>query len=287
MQTPLQTLMTGLGLVESPRWYDGRLWFADWIAGQIIAVDPAGQHEVMVRHHSLPLCFDFLPDSTPVIVSGPEKALLAAADGSLSTYADLSALSEFGANDIVIDGRGNAYVNNVNYDAMGGPPVTGDTAPGFIALVTPDGNARVVATDLAFPNGMAITADNNTLVVAESHRNRLTAFEISADGTLSGQRVWAHLGTGAPDGICIDAEKAVWYADVPNKRCVRVHEGGEIAQTVELDRGAFACALGGVDRTTLFIVAAHWAGMASFAGDAPWDGRVLSTTVSIPGAGWP
>lgn len=284
----MQTLMTDLGLVESPRWHDERLWFADWIAGQVIAVDTDGRSEVMVSHRSLPLCFDFLPDATPLIVSGPRKALLRrAADGSLVSYADLSALSDYGANDIVVDGRGNAYVNNPNYDAMGGPPPSGDIAPGFIALVTPDGKSRVVAEDLAFPNGMAVTPDNSALVVAESHRNRLTAFDIGADGALSGRRVWAELGSGAPDGICIDAEAAVWYADVPNKRCVRVREGGEVAQTVELDRGAFACMLGGDDRTTLFIVAAHWAGMASVAGDAPFRGQVLSISVSTPGAGWP
>jgi sugar lactone lactonase YvrE len=234
------------------------------------------------------LCFDFLPDATPVIVSGPQRALLrVGADGSLATYADLSGLSDFGANDIVVDGRGNTYVNNVNFDVAGGATFTGETAPGFIAMVSPDGNARVVATDLAFPNGMAVAPDNKTLVVAESYRNRLTAYDIGTDGTLTGQRVWADLGSGVPDGICMDAEAAVWYADVPNKACVRVREGGEVAQTVELDRGGFACMLGGEDRTSLFIVAAHWAGMASFAGDAPWDGQVLRTPVSTPGAGWP
>jgi sugar lactone lactonase YvrE len=281
--------MSDLGLVESPRWHGDRLWFADWIAGQVLAVDTDGRSEVIIRHQSLPLCFDFLPDGTPVVVSGPERALLqSGGDGTLTTYADLSAHSVYGGgNDIVVDGRGNAYVNNPNYDVIGGPPPTGDTAPGFIALVTPDGTSRVVAQDLAFPNGMAVSPDNSTLIVAESHRNQLTAFAIGVDGGLSGRWVWADLGSGAPDGICIDAEGAVWYADVPNKHCVRVREGGEVAQTVELDRGAFACMLGGDDGTTLFIVAANWAGMASFAGDAPWNGQVLSTAVSTAAAGWP
>ncbi|KAA0024550.1 SMP-30/gluconolactonase/LRE family protein [Antrihabitans cavernicola] len=278
----MQTLMTNLGLVESPRWHQDRLWFADWIAGEIIAIDAAGEHEVQIRHRSLPLCFDFLPDGTPLVVSGPENALLRAApDGSLTQYADLSAFSTFGGgNDIVIDGRGNAYVNNPNYDVMAGEPV-GATAPGFVSLVTPDGVARVVADDLSFPNGMAVTADNSTLIVAESHRNRLAAFDIAADGSLSRRRVWADLGTGAPDGICLDDENAVWYADVPNKRCVRVREGGEVADTVEIDRGAFACMLGGGDGKTLFIVAAQWAGMSSMAGDVPWNGQVLSTRAQV------
>ncbi len=284
----VETLMTGLGLVESPRWHDGRLWFSDWIAGEIIAVAADGESQVMARHRSLPLCFDFLPDGAPVVVSGPEKALLRVApDGTTSTYADLSDLSAYGGNDIVVDGRGNAYVDNCNYDAMGGSAPSGDVAPGFVALVTPDGTARVVADDLAFPNGMAVTADNRTLVVAESHRQRLTAFDIADDGGLSGRRVWADLGDGAPDGICIDAEGAVWYADVPHRECVRVRDGGDVLERVALDRGGFACMLGGPDGATLFVVAAHWHGMASVSGQIPFEGQVLSVPVSVPGAGWP
>ena len=287
----MKTLMEGLGLVESPRWHDGKLWFADWIAGEVIAVDPAAGSEVMIQHSSLPLCFDFLPDGSPVVVSGQGKALLRQeSDGSLVTYADLGALSDFGSNDIVIDGRGNAYVNNCNFDMTIGPPA-GPVAPGFVALATADGGTRVVADDLAFPNGMAVTADNSTLVVAESYRNRLTAFDIGADGSLGGRRIWAELGDGTPDGICTDVEGAVWYADVPNKRCVRVRQGGGVLQTVDLDRGAFACMLGGAgedaDGATLFIVAARWHGMQSLSGEMPFEGQLLSVRVSVPGAGWP
>ena len=289
MPTTARALMTGLGLLESPRWHDGRLWFADWIAGLILALDPDGDCEVMVEHPSLPLCFDFRSDGTLLMVSGPRRGLLQwTAAGSLSDYADLSAVSAFGGgNDIVVDGRDNAYVNNPDYDALGGPPPAGEVAPGLITLVPADGQPRVVATDLAFPNGMAVTADNSTLIVAESHRGRLTAFDIGSDGSLSGRRVWADLGSAAPDGICIDADGCVWYADVPNRRCARVREGGEVIESVDLDRGAFACMLGGDDGTTLFIVAAHWAGMAAVAGSTTWDGQVLHTTVSSPGAGWP
>jgi sugar lactone lactonase YvrE len=279
--------MTGLGLVESPRWHDGRLWFADWIAGRIIALYPDGTSELILEHASLPLCFDFLPDSSPLIVSGPARGLLRLDRGALEPYADLSALSEFGAgNDIVVDGRGNAYVNNPNYNALAGPAPTGDRAPGFIALAAPGRPPVVVADDLAFPNGMAVTPDNTTLIVAESHRGRLTAFDIEADGSLSGRRVWAEVESSAPDGICIDAEGAVWYADVPNRQCVRVRTGGEVVATVELDRGAFACMLGGTT-PTLFIVAANWAGMAAVSGPAQWDGQVRSVAVTVPGAGWP
>jgi sugar lactone lactonase YvrE len=283
----MDILMSGRGLVESPRWHDGRLWFADWIAGEVIAVDDAKRGEVIARHASLPLCFDFLPDGTPLLVSGPEKALLrVATDGSLTTYADLSPLSEYGSNDIVVDGRGNAYVNNGNFEFAAGPP-PGPVSPGFVALVGPGGDARVVADDLAFPNGMAVTPDNSTLIVAESYRNRLSAFDIEADGSLHGRRTWADLGDGVPDGICIDAEGAVWYADVPNQRCTRVREGGEVLDTVDLDRGAFACMLGGNDTATLYIVAAHWPGAAALGGDVTWDGQLLSVPAPVPGAGWP
>jgi sugar lactone lactonase YvrE len=283
----MRTLAAGLGLLESPRWRDGRLWFADWIAGEIRTVDDQGEGTVVARHASLPLCFDFLPDGSPIVVSGPENALVRLGpDGRLDRHADLSALSPFGGNDIVIDGRAHAYVDNVNYDARSGPAPAGPVAPGFIALVAADAAPRIVADDLAFPNGMAVTPDNRTLIVAESHRSRLTAFDIAPDGGLSGRRIWAGLGDGAPDGICIDAAGAVWYADVPHRRCVRVREGGEVLQTVELDHGAFACMLGGPDGRTLYIVAAHWGGMTAI-GATEWDGSVFALSVDVAGAGWP
>jgi sugar lactone lactonase YvrE len=134
---------------------------------------------------------------------------------------------------------------------------------------------------------MAVTADNSTLIVADSYRHCLVAFDIGSDGVLSGRRVWADLGAGTPDGICADAQDAVWYADVPHRRCVRVGAGGAVLQTVELDRGGFACALGGPGRTTLFIVAAEWQGMTGQQMVAPGSGQVLTTEVAVPGAGWP
>jgi sugar lactone lactonase YvrE len=280
-------LRTGLGLVESPRWHEGRLWFSDWIAGEIIAIDDAGTSELMLRHESLPLCFDFLPDGRPVLVSNQKIAMLTIeSDGTLATYADLSPLTQFGCNDIVVDGHGNAYVNSPNFEFSIGPP-QGAQQPGFVALVTPDGAASVVAEDIAFPNGMAVTADNRTLVVADSYRHQLVGFDIADDGTLSGRRVWAELGDAAPDGICLDAEGAAWYADVPHQSCVRVAEGGEELATVNLDRGGFACMLGGPVGATLYIVAARWPGASGLGHDVSWDGQVLRTEVETVGAGWP
>src|SRR5205814_687414 len=165
--------------------------------------------------------------------------------------------------------RGNAYVNNQGFDFPGG-----EYAPGTIALLAQDGSARQVADGIAFPNGMAVTPDNATLICAESYGKKLTAFDIAPDGGLSNQRVWADLGDGVPDGICIDAEGAVWYADVPNRRCVRVAEGGEVLDSIELELGCFACMLGGSDRTTLFMVARDWRGPESMT-DQSRAGQVL------------
>lgn len=149
--------------------YAGRLWFSDWIAGEIIAIDDAGAFELMVAHESLPLCFDFLPCGRPALVSNRQMALLTLQDdGSLATYAHLSALSRFGCNDIAVDGRGNAHANSPDFEFSAGPP-DGPVQPGFVALVTPDATARVVVEDIAFPNGMAVTSDNRTLVVADSY----------------------------------------------------------------------------------------------------------------------
>jgi sugar lactone lactonase YvrE len=285
--TSVQVLRAGLGLIESPRWHDGRLWFSDWIAGEIIAIDDAGTSELILAHKSLPLCFDFLPDGRLVLISNQQIAMLTIeGDGTLATYADLSALTAFGGNDIVVDGHGNAYVNSPNFEFSAGPP-EGAVQPGFVALVTPDGVARIVADDLAFPNGMAVTADNSTLVVADSYRHQLVGFDIAADGTLSGRRVWADLGDAAPDGICLDADGAAWYADVPHQRCVRVAEGGQVLATVELDRGGFACMLGGSQGRTLYLVAARWPGASGLGKDVSWDGQVLRTDVETAGAGWP
>ncbi|MDP8901955.1 MAG: SMP-30/gluconolactonase/LRE family protein [Actinomycetota bacterium] len=277
-----QTLMTGISFGESPRWHDGRLWFADWGTQEVIAVDPEGKSEVIVCVPSFPFCIDWLPDGRLLVVSARDRLLLRREpDGSLATHADLSGLSDHPWNDIVVDGRGNAYVGNIGFDFPGG-----EFAPGTLAMVTPDGSARQAADGLAFPNGVVVTPDNSTLIVAESYGNRLTAFAIGADGGLSNRRVWADLDEGVPDGICLDAEGAVWYGDVPNSRCVRVREGGEVLQTIELDRGCFACMLGGSDGRTLFMVAREWRGMEGMA-DEERTGRILTAPAPAAGAGWP
>ena len=275
----LRTLLTGRGLVESPRWHGDRLYFSDWSSGEILAVDLEGVCEVVARVASLPLCTAWTPDGRLLVVSSSEGRLLSVEpDGTLAVHVDLPGP---GWNDIVVDGRGNAFVNRPGFDPMVGE----EFRPGSVTLVRAGGSVREVADDIAFPNGMAVTADNATLIVADSYRHCLVAFDVGEDGALSTRRIWADLGAGAPDGICVDAENAVWYADVPNRCCTRVAEGGATLQRIGLDRGGFACALGGPDGRTLFVVAAEWRGMSELV--APGSGQVLATEVDVPGAGWP
>lgn len=281
--TKARLITEGLAFGESPRWHDVRLWVCNWGTGEIIAIDADGNREIMLTVPAvLPYSIDWLPDGRLLVISGREGLLLRQeADGRLVTHADLRGLSKSPWNEIVLDGRGNIYVNG------GGPaPAPGEHfGPGTIALITPDGAIRQVADNIAFANGMAVTPDNATLILAESHANQLTAFDIAADGSLCNRRVWADLD-GYPDGICLDAEGAVWYADVPNKHCVRVREGGEVLQTVTVDRGCFACMLGGADRQTLFIAAAQWRGFEHMVSDIR-TGQVLSVEAPAPGIGWP
>jgi sugar lactone lactonase YvrE len=201
----VQTLLTGLAFGESPRWHDGHLWFSNWVAQEIVAVALLGKSEVIARMPSFPFSIDWLPDGRIVVVWGREGLLRRELDGRLVTHVDLSGLAH-GWNEIVVDGRGNAYINGGGFDLLADEAF----APGIVALVIPDGSARQVADGIAFPNGMAVRADNSTLIVAESYTKRLTAFDIEASGSLANRRVWADLGDGVPDGICIDAEGAVW-----------------------------------------------------------------------------
>jgi len=274
-----EVLMEGIVFGESPRWHEGRLWFSDWGANQVIALGTDGSHEVVVAVPSFPMCIDFLPDGRLLVVDSAQQRLLRhEPDGSLVQHADLSEISGKPWNDIVVDDRGNAYVNNIGFDFP-----DGEFAPGLVVLVTPEGHVAQVADDVAFPNGMAITSDGATLIVAESYANRLTAYDIGGDGGLDNRRVWAETPGDHPDGICIDAEGAVWYADVGSQRCVRVREGGEVMATVDLDRGAFACALSRGDDPLLFVVGQNWGGPES----SEPSGRVVAFPAPAPGAGRP
>jgi sugar lactone lactonase YvrE len=276
----VDVIVDGIVFGESPRWRDGRLWFSDWGAGRILSVAADGTSTVEAEVASFPLCFDFLPDGRLLVVSSADRQLLRRApDGSLVLHADLAAVSRKPWNDIVVDGRGNAYVNSIGFDFPGE-----EFAPGIVVLVDPHGRVTTVGRDLAFPNGMAITADGSTLIVAESYAEQLTAYHIADDGTLSGRRVWAATPGDHPDGICVDASGAVWYADVGHHHCVRVREGGEVLTTVDIDRGAFACALSRGTNPRLFVVGQHWGGPGAVSGAT---GQVISFPAPTPGAGHP
>jgi sugar lactone lactonase YvrE len=283
-----QVLLDGFGMGESPRWHDGRLWFSDWGTDEIVAVDLVGRREVIgPGGGGAGWAVGWLPAGR-MLVTGPQL-VRQEADGSRVRHADLSSVLPYGCSELTVDGRGNVYVDSINFDFadFGGVMARGE-APGKIALIAHDGAVREVADGLAFPNGMVVTPDNATLIVAESFARRLTAFDIAADGSLSNRRVWADV-TG--DGICLDAEGAVWTSDVqPGDRGVvrRVAEGGEVLDEIELDRPCYACMLGGDDGRTLFMVAAKWFGpdrMDELI--AAGTGQVLSVRVDVPHAGWP
>ena len=279
-----KVLLSGLGIPESPRWHEGRLWFSNWIDRQVVAVGLDGKPEVMLTRdpdsHPMGYSIDWLPDGR-LLVTG-DKLRRQEPDGSMVTHAEQR------ANEIVVDGRGNIYLNGADFNFVAGEA----PRPGYIKLITPDGELRQVAGDIQFPNGMVITPDDRTLIISESFAGRLTAFDIGADGSLSGRRVFAD-GLG-PDGICLDAEGAVWVSTA-GFSVARVAEGGEVVQRVELaeNRAPFALMLGGPDRRTLFIMTAEWRAADGHVANldrltnGPRTGEILTLQVSVPGAGRP
>jgi sugar lactone lactonase YvrE len=243
----LRTLVSGIAMGESPRWRDGQVYFCDWIPGTIVRVDPdTGATTVVAEARDMPLCIDWLPNGQLLAVSGRSQQLLRVGDGTLARHA---ALGPGLWNEIAVDRRGNVFVNDIGFEFPGG-----EFRPGRVCVLTPGADQpREVAGGLAFPNGMVVKDD--TLIVAESYAGQLTAFDIAPDGGLGGRRVFAAVEGSAPDGICVDAQGAVWFADVPNQRCVRVAEGGAVLATVDADRGCFSCA---VHDDTLYVTANNW-----------------------------
>jgi sugar lactone lactonase YvrE len=245
----VRVLADGLGFPESTRWHDGRAWICNWGSGEALAVGSDGEREVVARvaPQTIPFSIDWLPDGRLLIIDGPSRQLLRQQpDGTLDVLADLTGLSPSAPfNELVVDGAGNAYVNG---------------GQGSVVRVTSAGAVRELADGFKWPNGMALIDEDRTLVVADSHLQQLVAFAVEDDGSLSARRVWAELEY-APDGICADTDGAIWVATVPGERCQRVREGGEVLGEVAVDRGCFACMLGGDDGRTLFIGAAQWRGM--------------------------
>ncbi len=280
---PARTLLTGLAMVESGRWHDGRLWFAHWGVGEVVAVDMAGHAEVMAPGPPMMgWSIEWTTDGR--LITTGEQVTMHEPDGTRVPY------SARGGNEIAIDPRGHMYVNGFDFDFLGG----GTPEPGWIHLVAPDGSSHKVADEIDFPNGMVVTPDGSTLVVAESFAGRLSAFDIQDDGSLTGRRVWAD-GLG-PDGICIDAGGGIWVQtadtaahvgdpNAPAGACVRVLDGGEITHRVETELPCFACALGGPDGRDLFLLCNEFEGIDQL--QAVLDrrsARILVTEAPVPAA---
>jgi sugar lactone lactonase YvrE len=279
----LRTVVDGLCFPECPRWHDGELWFSDQHAGEVLRADPSsGKTDVVIEVPGQPSGLGFLPDGRLLVISMHERRLYRLEPGGLQLHADLSAVATFHCNDMVVDTAGRAYCGNFGFDfEAGAPPVSA-----VLALVDPDGTVRVVADDLGFPNGTVITPDGRTLIVAESFGARLTAFDIDAGGSLTNRRVFATIENAVPDGICLDADGAVWVASPFGHVVLRIEEGGNVTDRVDIGaHNAYACMLGGTDRRTLFICAAPTHAAAETR--AARAGAILAVDVDVPGAGLP
>lgn len=294
----LSVLASGYTYLEGLRWHDGRLWASDFYTGQVIAVDLQGRVEVICRVLQQPSGLGWLPDGRLLISSMKDRKLLRReADGTLTQHADLSALTGGPVNDLVVDDKGRAYVGNFGFDLMAGEPFATTT----LLRVDTDGVAQVVADGLWFPNGSFITPDGKTLIVNETFGNRISEFDILANGALGPRRDWANFGDlpdsndlsvliGAsaigPDGGALDAEGALWVADAIGKRIVRLARGGKILEQIDTgELGIFAAALGGPDGKTLFMAAAP--DFIEANRRAKPEGRILMTQVDVPHAGRP
>jgi sugar lactone lactonase YvrE len=280
--TKLEVLLAGLKFGEGPRWHDGRLWFSDFYAHRVAAVGLDGRDETIVEVPQRPSGLGWLPDGTLLVVSMLDRSVLRFDGRALRLHADLAALAGGLCNDMVVDAAGRAYVGNFGYDRHNDAPPRNTR----IIRVDPDGRAASVGDEIHFPNGMVITPDGRTLIVAETFAHRLGAFDVDAVGALANYRVFATLDGVYPDGICLDAEGAVWVTDARGHSVLRVLSGGRIAQTVDTgaERCSYACMLGGTDRRTLFVITNTGSGpkMAEKS-----DGRIEIVRVDVPGAGLP
>jgi sugar lactone lactonase YvrE len=274
-------LLDGLAFPEAPRWHDNKLWFSDMYACQVMTVTLDGTIEVIVTVPHQPSGLGWLPDGRLLVVSMEDRCLLRLDPQGLTTVADLRDLAPFHCNDMVVDLQGRATIGNFGFNLFERQPVQATV----LVLVTPDGEKRIVADDLLFPNGCVITPDGHTLIVSETWGSRLTAFTRAPDGSLSNRRLWAQLPDVSPDGICLDAQGGIWVASPRSSEVLRVGEGGRITHRHALGAQATACMLGGPDRRTLFILSGPV--VRPDEGRALKHGRIETARVEIPGVGLP
>jgi sugar lactone lactonase YvrE len=278
---PEQTLTSDLQFPEGPRWHDGKLYFSDFGRRCVVALSESGELETVVELDDMPSGLGWLPDGRLLVVSMTARKLLRLDPGGLVLHADLSELAAQPLNDMLVDDQGRAYVGNFGYNVFGGdkPEAT------HLLMVLPEGTACPVAQGLVFPNGVVITEDRTRLIVAETWGHRLTVFDIEADGALSSRRVFAELEGREFDGIAVDAEDAVWAACFGQNEFLRIHDGGRVSARVSVgDRNAVACALGGADRRTLFLLTATGVHKMLEGGA---QGFIETLRVEVPGAGIP
>ena len=281
------TLAEGIYFGEAPRWHDGKLWFSDFYAHAVKTLTEDGKMESVLTVPNQPSGLGWLPDGRLLVVSMTDRKLMRLDPAGLVEHADLNGVAAFHCNDMVVDAEGRAYVGNFGFDLEAFTASGGGGAPppkAKLARVDPDGSVHVAAEELNFPNGSVITPDGRTLIVAETMGRCLTAFDIAADGALSNRRVWASTGSALPDGICLDAEGAIWIANPRAPECLRIREGGEVLDRIETSQPTFACMLGGADGKTLFIPTAPGSGSAA---EAAALGKIEVARVAVAGAGLP
>ncbi|TFG01891.1 MAG: hypothetical protein EU539_13580 [Promethearchaeota archaeon] len=269
-----EVLLDGLKFPEGPRWKDRKLWFSDMEDHKVLTVDMDGNVEVILERSNRVSGLGWTPEDKLLVISMEDRKLLQFDEGEVKEVADLSAHATYHLNDMVVDKKGRAYIGNFGFDYFNNATFV----PAELILVYPDGNYKIVAEDMAFPNGTVITPDDKTLITAETFAAKLTAFDINEDGTLNNRRVWAKLRALAPDGICLDEEGGIWVAAPGRHRVVRVIEGGKITHKIKVETDAYACMLGGKNNTTLFIAT------SSHSRD---QGRIEYVEVEVPKAGLP
>ena len=283
-------LMDGLTFGEGPRWHEEKFYFSDFYSHKVFSLDMDGNSEVIVEVPAQPSGLGWMPDGTMLIVSMKDKKLLSFNKNTLSEVADLSNLAGFHCNDMVVDDQGNAYIGNFGFNTYSGEEIR----PANLILVRPGEDPCLAADDLLFPNGTVITPDGKTLIVGETYAARLTAFDINQDATLSNRRVWADFTLDAdegdiplPDGMCLDAEGAIWVASPSTAEVIRIREGGVILDRISVETNAYACMLGGDDLKTLFICTSNASGVDPESALREKSGKIETIKVEVAGAGRP